>query len=223
MSFVPDESRRSRRIYQPSFFIKILTSISLIAATFAIPYSLVIASSEDEVSEPIAVETPDDPGTVTSGGVLPNMLTFDEGSNVPASAKLSEMKPFESGWSLIEEAGDVTSYSYTPLNCSIDASLKDYPSDLADKDASLALLGQELNQDIPVSTARVAELTYNLDSTVQVLGVGTQNGGAYTWTYARALSSVDKGIVVSTSCASKEAMFEASDTLRSQFGILVSP
>ena len=89
----------------------------------------------------------------------------------------------------------------------------------------MSVLSDYLGTDVASSGSAVSisELTYNITNTAQVVGIGSSKGGQYEWTYARALTPIGKGVIISVACSSKEAMYEAADTLRSQFGILLKP
>jgi len=234
MSFPPDNPTQPvERVYQPSVVVRAILLITLATATFAIPYSLlmpppltVVGADEKGTADTPDNATPDDPGAPDTGGMLPSMLTFDSDSAVPPTATLSLATPYESGWEVVEQDGGRTAYSYSRLNCTVTTEVVDVELTATGKDASIEVLASVLGDEVLSSGSQlsVAELTYNFTSTVQVIGVGSITaGGKYEWTYARGLTSIGKGVIVTASCDTKDDMYEAADNLRGQFGILLKP
>lgn len=224
-------NQHSDSSYQPLFITRLIIALALIVATFVIPYvafmpqsSVVGAEENGEGSTPDGV-TPDDPGSVDNNGALPSILTFDSDQSIPATATISIATPYENGWDIVSQDGGTTVYNYIPLNCQVTTRMIDMTFDTFGKDASIQVLENVLGQSVKGSEAliSISELTYNIGSTMQVVGIGNSTGAKYEWTHARAFSTIGKGMTVTTSCSSEDTMYEASDTIRAQFGVLVKP
>jgi len=217
--------------YQPLWITKLFLMATLIVATFAIPYSFsflseTVSAEENGSADNPSDTTPDDPGNPDTSGAIPAMLTFDADSSVPTEATISLSTPYEKGWEVVSQEGGTTEYNYTTLGCVVTTSVIDIELGSSGKDASIDVLKEELGNSVTSggsSSIVVSELSYNITSTAQVVGIGSIIGGKYEWTYARGIASIDKGVLITVSCDNKEAMYEASDNLRTQFGILLKP
>ena len=215
------DSGHSSYVYQPPFVIRLVVAFLLVFATFAIPYALFTNTSNSTAVE----NTPPPADSGDTGAMVPAMLTFDSDTSIPATATFSLATPYEGGWDITSQEEGITVYNYTPLSCVVTTKVTDETFANTGKDASMSVLSDYLGTDVASSGSAVSisELTYNITNTAQVVGIGSSKGGQYEWTYARALTPIGKGVIISVACSSKEAMYEAADTLRSQFGILLKP
>ena len=219
-------------VYQPSWLVKLLLLVTLVTATFNIPYAVFMNQPETLTAEENGSvdvpdkTTPDDPVKVDSKGKVPSMLTFNSGKSVSSKTTLSIATPYEAGWNISGQDASETNYNYAKLGCNVKTKVIDMEfSSKDDKDASLEVMGSYLERSASSLTgiATVSELTYNLTSTAQFMGVGSFTGVKYEWIYARGISTINKGLIVKASCSTEDQMYETSDNLRSQFGILLKP
>lgn len=213
--------------YQPSVIGRVITSMFLVATAFLLPFGIMKATPNSEFNPPLLPNTGGEtPTPIDYRAGDTSILTFARDGEIDPSSSIGLSLPYESRWDFVSRNEEGTSYVYTDqtTGCTVEAMLTDFSYVGDSKTGSKNLLNEHIAINLSdADDVYLAEFSYNITSTIQTIGIGTVRLGVYKWVNGRAFTSLNKGFLVITSCSDEDSMHNASDSVRSQFGVLIQP